>query len=99
MNQNLALLSNANGIAVGAAQQWFGGAGKVYVSATSAVSVNIEVSVDGGTTWLLDSTLTMASVSAGAQGSFSNPPLLVRAAGQGGGTPIALAVTLISSGE
>lgn len=95
-NQSLALLAAANGNAVGAGQQWFGGAGKLYASANGSFGVRIEVSVDGGTTWLLDQQVSVASTD-GAIANFANPPLLVRAVGQGGGSPQNLNVTLVSA--
>jgi hypothetical protein len=91
IGQQLTLLTNANGAGfsppTSAPTQWFGGRAKVYAWAAIAMSVTLEVSPDGGTTWIKvqfvqnDGILLGAAANLAASATFSAPALLVRAVG------------------
>jgi hypothetical protein len=91
VGQQLTLLTNANGAGfsppTSAPAQWFGGKAKVYAWAAIGTGVTLEVSPDGGTTWIRvqfvqnDGILLGETANLAASATFSAPALLVRAVG------------------
>ena len=107
IGQILQLLTNGNGtgspggVPVGSAMQWFGGKAKVFAWNSIIDEVTIEVSPDGGTTWIKvgavenDGVLVSQSLPLAFSGDFSEPAMLVRAVGGSSSNSRNLNVALI----
>lgn len=103
-NQTLALLVNANGSGsgagpIGSPMQWFGGKAKVFAWKSSGlISAGVEVSPDGGTTWIR--VVQISSVGDMPQDiSFSEPSMLVRGVGDNNSASQNLNITIIGYDE
>jgi hypothetical protein len=105
VGQILTLISGGNGPGnpVGSPVQWFGGKAKAFAWNSISSSAIIEVSPDGGTTWIKvltianDGVLVSQSAPLAFSADFSEPAMLVRASGSSTSSSQNLNVVLIGT--